>query len=135
MFLILKITCMFSSMLYNIRCILHYLFTAEDACDSSSLKIKPNGCLSLYQILMGQFLCRVRVCRSLLVRTSLSSWLTFYVVYFNNFLLLIQFDDIGEHGTKVIVFNLWFNDDGDMELDFNSDGKVCNVGLLWSYIC
>ena len=84
---------------------------------------------------MGQFLCRVCVCRSLLVRTSLSSWLTFYVVYFNNFLLLIQFDDIGEHGTKVIVFNLWFNDDGDMELDFNSDGKVCNVGLLWSYIC
>uniref|UniRef100_A0ACD5VYU2 Uncharacterized protein n=1 Tax=Avena sativa TaxID=4498 RepID=A0ACD5VYU2_AVESA len=37
--------------------------------------------------------------------------------------LLKQFDDIGEHGTKVIVFNLWFNDDGDMELDFNSDVK------------
>ncbi|CAM0881330.1 unnamed protein product [Alopecurus aequalis] len=37
--------------------------------------------------------------------------------------LLKQFDDIGEHGTKVIVFNLWFNDDGDMELDFNSDDK------------
>lgn len=43
---------------------------------------------------------------------------------------MIQFDDIGEHGTKIIVFNLWFNDDGDMELDFNSDKKVCNVGLL-----
>ncbi|XP_037412947.1 protein MICRORCHIDIA 6-like isoform X2 [Triticum dicoccoides] len=37
--------------------------------------------------------------------------------------LLKQFDDIGEHGTKIIVFNLWFNDDGDMELDFNSDKK------------
>uniref|UniRef100_A0ACD5VRQ3 Uncharacterized protein n=1 Tax=Avena sativa TaxID=4498 RepID=A0ACD5VRQ3_AVESA len=37
--------------------------------------------------------------------------------------LLKQFDDIGEHGTKVIVFNLWFNDDGDVELDFNSDIK------------
>ncbi|XP_040377369.1 protein MICRORCHIDIA 6-like isoform X1 [Oryza brachyantha] len=37
--------------------------------------------------------------------------------------LLKQFDDIGEHGTKIIVFNLWFNDDGDMELDFNSDEK------------
>ncbi|KAL5228135.1 hypothetical protein ABZP36_016400 [Zizania latifolia] len=37
--------------------------------------------------------------------------------------LLKQFDDIGEHGTKIIVFNLWFNDDGDMEIDFNSDEK------------
>ncbi|KAL6007077.1 hypothetical protein ACLOJK_032573 [Asimina triloba] len=32
-----------------------------------------------------------------------------------------QFDDIGHHGTKVIVFNLWLNDDGDLELDFESD--------------
>uniref|UniRef100_A0A0D9V1W0 Morc S5 domain-containing protein n=1 Tax=Leersia perrieri TaxID=77586 RepID=A0A0D9V1W0_9ORYZ len=37
--------------------------------------------------------------------------------------LLKQFDDMGEHGTKIIVFNLWLNDDGDMELDFNSDKK------------
>ncbi|GJN18653.1 hypothetical protein PR202_gb05835 [Eleusine coracana subsp. coracana] len=38
--------------------------------------------------------------------------------------LLKQFDDIGEHGTKIIVFNLWLNDDGDMELDFDSDEKA-----------
>jgi hypothetical protein len=57
-----------------------------------------------------------------------------YLVYFNSILSLIQFDDMGEHGTKIIVYNLWFNDDGDMELDFNSDTKVCNAGLLWSYI-
>ncbi|XP_062213135.1 protein MICRORCHIDIA 6-like [Phragmites australis] len=37
--------------------------------------------------------------------------------------LLKQFDDMGEHGTKIVLFNLWFNDDGDMELDFNSDKK------------
>jgi hypothetical protein len=37
---------------------------------------------------------------------------------------MTQFDDMGEHGTKIIVFNLWFNDDGDMELDFNSDEKL-----------
>ena len=36
----------------------------------------------------------------------------------------VQFNDIGHHGTKVIVFNLWYNDDGDMELDFESDPKV-----------
>lgn len=35
--------------------------------------------------------------------------------------LLKQFDDIGDHGTKVIVFNLWFNDGGDMELDFDTN--------------
>ncbi|XP_058088889.1 protein MICRORCHIDIA 6 [Magnolia sinica] len=35
--------------------------------------------------------------------------------------LLKQFDDIGHHGTKVIVFNMWLNDDGDSELDFESD--------------
>ncbi|KAL6882128.1 hypothetical protein ACP4OV_011600 [Aristida adscensionis] len=44
--------------------------------------------------------------------------------------LLKQFDDIGEHGTKIIVYNLWFNDDGDMELDFNSDKKArCCLSL------
>ncbi|XP_020096903.1 protein MICRORCHIDIA 6-like isoform X2 [Ananas comosus] len=31
------------------------------------------------------------------------------------------FDNIGHHGTKIIVFNLWFNDSGKMELDFISD--------------
>lgn len=35
--------------------------------------------------------------------------------------LLKQFDDIGPHGTKVIVYNLWLNDDGQIELDFESD--------------
>ncbi|KAJ6811150.1 protein MICRORCHIDIA 6-like [Iris pallida] len=37
--------------------------------------------------------------------------------------LLKQFNDIGHHGTKVIVFSLWYNDDGEMELDFESDAK------------
>ncbi|KAK9108132.1 hypothetical protein Syun_024143 [Stephania yunnanensis] len=35
--------------------------------------------------------------------------------------LLKQFDDIGPHGTKVIIYNLWFNNDGNLELDFESD--------------
>ncbi|XP_058091869.1 protein MICRORCHIDIA 6-like isoform X2 [Magnolia sinica] len=41
--------------------------------------------------------------------------------------LLKQFDDIGHHGTKVIVFNLWSNDDGDMELDFESDKEDIEI--------
>lgn len=37
--------------------------------------------------------------------------------------LLAHFNDMGDHGTKVIVFNLWFNDGGDAELDFDADLK------------
>ncbi|THU47998.1 hypothetical protein C4D60_Mb09t21580 [Musa balbisiana] len=37
--------------------------------------------------------------------------------------LLKNFDDIGHHGTKIIIYNLWFNDMGNMELDFESDEK------------
>lgn len=35
-----------------------------------------------------------------------------------------QFSDIGPHGTKIIVFNLWSNDDGVLELDFDSKEEV-----------
>ncbi|XP_060670368.1 protein MICRORCHIDIA 6 isoform X6 [Ziziphus jujuba] len=43
--------------------------------------------------------------------------------------LLKQFDDIGSHGTKVIIYNLWFNDDGHAELDFDSDPEdICISG-------
>ncbi|KAI4343734.1 hypothetical protein L6164_011048 [Bauhinia variegata] len=35
--------------------------------------------------------------------------------------LLQQFDDIGSHGTKVIIYNLWLNDGDNLELDFDRD--------------
>lgn len=35
--------------------------------------------------------------------------------------LMQNFCDIGPHGTKIIVFNLWSNDDGNLELDFDTD--------------
>ncbi|CAO2819056.1 unnamed protein product [Amaranthus hypochondriacus] len=35
--------------------------------------------------------------------------------------LMKQFEDIGPHGTKIIIFNLWFADDGTLELDLDSD--------------
>ncbi|PON72213.1 Histidine kinase-like ATPase, C-terminal domain containing protein [Parasponia andersonii] len=41
--------------------------------------------------------------------------------------LLKQFDDIGSHGTKVIIYNLWSNDDGNEELDFNTDPKDIRI--------
>lgn len=41
----------------------------------------------------------------------------------------LQFDDIGSHGTKIIIYNLWLNNDGSSELDFASDPKV---GILFT---
>ncbi|GER40393.1 histidine kinase [Striga asiatica] len=35
--------------------------------------------------------------------------------------LMQQFDDIGSHGTKIIVYNLWMNDEGIYELNFDDD--------------
>ncbi|OVA06181.1 hypothetical protein BVC80_857g17 [Macleaya cordata] len=35
--------------------------------------------------------------------------------------LMQQFDAIGVHGTKVIIYNLWLDDDGVRELDFDND--------------
>ena len=35
-----------------------------------------------------------------------------------------QFGDIGPHGTKIVVFNLWSNDNGVLELDFDSKEEV-----------
>ncbi|XP_015697657.1 protein MICRORCHIDIA 6-like [Oryza brachyantha] len=41
--------------------------------------------------------------------------------------LLQNFCDIGPHGTKILVFNLWSNDDGDLELDFDIDDKDIRI--------
>ncbi|KAM0848255.1 hypothetical protein ACQ4PT_054507 [Festuca glaucescens] len=37
--------------------------------------------------------------------------------------LLKQFEDVDSHGTKVVVYNLWMNDDGLLELDFEDDDE------------
>ncbi|KAI7725958.1 hypothetical protein M8C21_000921, partial [Ambrosia artemisiifolia] len=44
--------------------------------------------------------------------------------------LLKQFIDVGEHGTKIIIFNLWLNDDGKVELDFESDPEDIRLALV-----
>ncbi|KAF8716741.1 hypothetical protein HU200_025826 [Digitaria exilis] len=35
--------------------------------------------------------------------------------------LMQNFNDIGPHGTKIVVFNFWSNDDGNLELDFDTN--------------
>ncbi|GMH14893.1 hypothetical protein Nepgr_016734 [Nepenthes gracilis] len=37
--------------------------------------------------------------------------------------LMMQFDNIGPHGTKIIIFNLWLNDEGIYELSFDDDDE------------
>ncbi|CAI9112660.1 OLC1v1013133C1 [Oldenlandia corymbosa var. corymbosa] len=41
--------------------------------------------------------------------------------------LLKQFDDVGDHGTKIVVYNLWLTDDGKMELDFETDPQDIRI--------
>uniref|UniRef100_A0A453S9Y2 Morc S5 domain-containing protein n=1 Tax=Aegilops tauschii subsp. strangulata TaxID=200361 RepID=A0A453S9Y2_AEGTS len=35
----------------------------------------------------------------------------------------VQFKDIESHGTKVVIYDLWMNDDGLLELDFDDDDE------------
>ncbi|KAI4327667.1 hypothetical protein L6164_020100 [Bauhinia variegata] len=37
--------------------------------------------------------------------------------------LMLQFEDIGFHGTKIIIYNLWLNDEGIYELSFDDDSE------------
>ncbi|XP_071686501.1 protein MICRORCHIDIA 6-like [Rutidosis leptorrhynchoides] len=41
--------------------------------------------------------------------------------------LFKQFEDVGYHGTKVIVYNLWLDEDRNMELDFESDPEDIRI--------
>ncbi|XP_065860649.1 protein MICRORCHIDIA 6-like [Euphorbia lathyris] len=43
--------------------------------------------------------------------------------------LLQQFDDIGPQGTKVVIYNLWFSDDGNAELDFERDPEDIHISV------
>ncbi|KAL8257182.1 hypothetical protein R6Q59_029223 [Mikania micrantha] len=37
--------------------------------------------------------------------------------------LIQQFEDIGPHGTKIVIYNLWLNDEGVYELNFDEDDE------------
>ncbi|XP_057541592.1 protein MICRORCHIDIA 1-like isoform X1 [Amaranthus tricolor] len=37
--------------------------------------------------------------------------------------LMMQFEDVGSHGTKIIIYNLWLNDEGIYELNFDDDNE------------
>lgn len=49
-------------------------------------------------------------------------------------LLVLQFEDVGSHGTKVLIYNLWMNDDGLLELDFDDDDEVPIISILFLFL-
>lgn len=40
--------------------------------------------------------------------------------------------DVGSHGTKVIIYNMWLNSDAKLELDFDSVAEVYSLYLYVS---
>lgn len=46
-----------------------------------------------------------------------------------------QFEDIEVYGIKVIIYNLWFNDEGIYELSFDDDDEVFNIFLKGQVFC
>ncbi|KAI5066358.1 hypothetical protein GOP47_0018982 [Adiantum capillus-veneris] len=67
--------------------------------------------------------------RNILLRTTNEDWLENLkmILEWSPFRtegeLLSQFADVCSHGTKIIVYNLWLNDDDELELDFDTDRK------------
>lgn len=53
-----------------------------------------------------------------------------WALFLDEFVYTFQFDDIGSHGTKVVIFNLWLNDEGIYELSFDDDAEVCCISSL-----
>ena len=48
--------------------------------------------------------------------------------------LCLQFSSIKEHGTRVIIYNLWEDDQGDLELDFDADINVSLNSKTMSHV-
>ena len=59
--------------------------------------------------------------KSFLYHVSVDFYMDFFTL---DSLYELQFDDIGAHGTKVIIYNLWMNDEGVYELTFDDDDEV-----------
>lgn len=48
------------------------------------------------------------------------------------YLLCLQFTGMKDHGTRIVLYNLWEDDQGHLELDFDTDPYV-SIPLLYSY--
>lgn len=54
---------------------------------------------------------------------------------------MVQFDHLEDQGTRIVIYNLWEDDEGKLELDFDTDPHVTSLPRLfsiqsiWDYIC
>ncbi|WVZ75674.1 hypothetical protein U9M48_023709 [Paspalum notatum var. saurae] len=67
------------------------------------------------------------------VRTTLTDWCTSletiieWSPYSTEAELIHEFDSIGEQGTRIIIYNLWEDDAGELELDFDADSNDIQI--------
>ena len=64
---------------------------------------------------------RMLVCSTEDTWTKIMNIIKRWSLYVTETEILKPFEDIGPQGTKVIVYKFWLNDDGILELDFNTD--------------
>jgi len=51
----------------------------------------------------------------------------------HNFAIILQFSSMTNQGTRIVIYNLWDDDQGELELDFDADQHVCLVLYTSSY--
>lgn len=64
-------------------------------------------------------------CHYFLFFWLVSSYFVPRLAFLNNYIL--QFEEIGVHGTRILIYNLWLNDEGIYELSFDDDDEVCQT--------
>ncbi|XP_066331521.1 protein MICRORCHIDIA 4-like isoform X4 [Miscanthus floridulus] len=66
-------------------------------------------------------------------RTTLTDWcmsletIIQWSPYSTEAELIQEFGSIGEQGTRIIIYNLWEDDEGELELDFDADANIRGV--------
>ncbi|KAH9292379.1 hypothetical protein KI387_042431, partial [Taxus chinensis] len=83
----------------------HQVFTSETKVD---YEIKVDGSRKLIRFTANDW------CRNL---ETIKQWSPF----FSETELLQQFNGMQDQGTRIILYNLWENDQGELELDFETD--------------
>lgn len=47
-----------------------------------------------------------------------------YLLILPLIVILLQFNSMGDQGTRIVIYNLWEDDQGALELDFDTDELV-----------
>lgn len=47
-----------------------------------------------------------------------------FLIHVLNGYIVLQFSSIKEQGTRIVIYNLWEDEQGELELDFDADVNV-----------